>query len=110
MSEKLIALAQEHAALYRLFSNPCRLMILWSLDEGELAVGEIAKRVGSTMQNVSQHLRLLREHDLITARRDGHYIYYRINHGLWLDRSRVMAKHPEVAHQNDRIPQPYGGT
>ena len=109
MAKNLIALAQEQAALYRLLSNPRRLMILWSRDDGEMAVGEIAERVGTTMQNISQHLRLLKEYELIAARRDGHYIYYRINNRLWLDHCMVLTKHQRIELHNERSPKPHGG-
>src|SRR3972149_4849176 len=69
MDQTTLARAQDQAALCRLIANPCRLMILWSLADGELAVNEIAARVGGSLQNVSQHLSLLRKHDLIGSPR-----------------------------------------
>lgn len=79
MDETLVAQAKEQSALCRLFSNPRRLLILWSLADGELGVTEIAARVGSSLQNISQHLRMLKGHGVIVSRRNGQHIYYRIN-------------------------------
>ncbi|MEX1247722.1 MAG: metalloregulator ArsR/SmtB family transcription factor [Anaerolineales bacterium] len=79
MDDHMIERAKRQATLCRLFGNPCRLMIFWSLGSGELAVNEIAARVGSSLQNVSQHLGLLKRRNLIVPRRDGQHIYYRIN-------------------------------
>lgn len=39
---------------------------------------EIAAEAGSSLQNVSQHLSLLRKTGFVTSRRDGRTIYYRI--------------------------------
>jgi DNA-binding transcriptional ArsR family regulator len=94
MSEILIEQAEQQADLCRVFSNPCRLLILWALAERELPVTEIAAQVGSSMQNVSQHLSLLKRRNLITARRDGQHIYYRINENPWLSSCPAMMHTP----------------
>ncbi|MEX2143066.1 MAG: metalloregulator ArsR/SmtB family transcription factor [Anaerolineales bacterium] len=84
MDELMLARATRQAARCRLLGNACRLQILWSLSNGELSVNEIATRVGGSLQNVSQHLSLLKEHKLISSRRDGRHIYYHINDSEWL--------------------------
>jgi DNA-binding transcriptional ArsR family regulator len=71
-------LAEEQAELCKLFGNVSRILILWSLSDRELPVGEIADEVGTSLQNISQHLSLLKEHGIVCARRDGQTIYYRI--------------------------------
>ncbi len=109
MEGDLISRAQQQAALCRVFGNPCRLLILWSLSEGELAVGEIAERVGSSLQNVSQHLRLLRKRKLIAARRDGQHIYYRIEESGWLNKCLIMTSLEGNRPQSEGIAQITGG-
>lgn len=94
MNETLIAQAEHQADLCRVFSNPCRLLILWSLADHELHVTEIAAQVGSSMQNVSQHLSLLKRRNLITARRDGQHIYYHINESPWQSTCPAMNHAP----------------
>ena len=78
MDTAVIDLAEKQAARCRVFGNSRRLLILWILIEGELSVKEIAARAGSSLQNVSQHLHLLKETGLVTTRRDGQTIYYQI--------------------------------
>ena len=70
--------AQEQAGFCRVFSNARRILILWALAEKELSVGAIAEEVGSSMQNVSQHLGVMKAHNIVSSRRDGQTIYYRI--------------------------------
>ena len=84
MNISLKELAEEHAEICKLFGNVSRILILWSLSDRELAVSEIADEVGTSLQNVSQHLALLKEHGIVTARRDKQTIYYRIADVEWI--------------------------
>jgi ArsR family transcriptional regulator, virulence genes transcriptional regulator len=77
MDTTLIDLAEKQAAVCRTLGNSRRLLIVWLLSKEELAVNEIAVRAGSTLQNVSQHLTVLKKAGMVTSRRDGHTIYYR---------------------------------
>ena len=72
------ASAGEAARLLRALSNERRLMILCQLGDGERAVGELLPLVGLSQSALSQHLALLREEGLVTTRREGVSILYRI--------------------------------
>ena len=72
------ARATEAEAFLRSFASRHRLMILCSLLEGELPVGELVRRLGLSQSNLSQHLARLREEGLVATRRDGTAIFYRI--------------------------------
>lgn len=87
-------LAGEHAEICKLFGNVSRVLILWSLSDRELPVSEIADEVGTSLQNISQHLALLKEHGIVTARRDGQTIYYRISDIDWIRDCPVLMKAP----------------
>ena len=78
MSENLRNLAEEQAELHQILSNPTRLLILRSLEQQEKSVGEIAEQIGATLQNTSQHLRLMKDKGVLEARRDGQTIFYQI--------------------------------
>jgi DNA-binding transcriptional ArsR family regulator len=90
MTKALRKLAEEQAELYRVFGNASRILILWSLSERELPVSEIANEVGTSLQNISQHLALLKEHNIVSARRDGQTIYYRIAETEWLKECPIL--------------------
>ena len=81
MSEDLRNLAEEQAELHHILSNPTRLLILRSLEQQERSVGEIAEQIGATLQNTSQHLRLMKDKNVLEARRDGQTIFYQIAAG-----------------------------
>ena len=66
------------AAVARALGDPKRLCVLESLAGGEASVGELAARVACQVPNMSQHLAVLRSAGLVSARRDGSTVYYRL--------------------------------
>jgi DNA-binding transcriptional ArsR family regulator len=70
--------AEELAEIFSIFSNAKRIQIFWSLDGTEKSVNEIAQAINSSMQNTSQHLRLMKAQKIIESKRNGQSIYYRI--------------------------------
>lgn len=67
-----------HADFCRVFGDEMRLRIMCFLGEGERSVGEIAEHIGRSMQNTSQHLRVLRDKGAVEQRREGQNVLYRI--------------------------------
>jgi DNA-binding transcriptional ArsR family regulator len=92
MTQLMEDLACDQAAFCKVFGNARRVLILWSLRDGELSVGEIAEAVDASLQNTSQHLHLMKESGVLSSRRDGQTIYYRIAD------SDQMRKCPLLAH------------
>ena len=67
------------AEICKIFSNPTRILILWSLSDGELSVGDIARSVKVSIQNASHHLRIMKDKGILNARRQGQTIFYAIH-------------------------------
>ncbi len=65
--------------LLKSLSNRHRLLILCRLSDGEHSVGQLAEFLGIRDSTVSQHLALLRRDRIISGRRDGQTIWYRID-------------------------------
>lgn len=61
------------------FANEYRLLILCSLLRDELTVSSITKSIGASQACTSQHLKRLSEAALVTSRRAGQSVYYRIS-------------------------------
>ena len=59
-------------------ANPIRLEILHTLEDGEMSVGDIRRQVGGSQANISKHLGTLRAAGLVTSRREGVVVYYRV--------------------------------
>jgi len=67
------------AALFKTMGDPNRLKILWALGEGEMCVCDLAALLDSSESAVSHQLRLLRQMALVSNRRQGPVLYYRLN-------------------------------
>lgn len=67
-----------HAEVCKTLSNPVRLRIIDELQDGELTVGALAKKLGVRQAHLSQHLSILRQRGVVAARKDGVNVYYRI--------------------------------
>lgn len=75
-------------ALFAALANEIRLrMLMLMMREGELCVCELTHAVGVSQPHASRHLAQLRELALVTDRRAGTWVYYRIHPDLpaWAD-------------------------
>lgn len=70
--------AEELAELCGILGNSHRIRIIWALRDRELTVSEIADEIEASLQNTSQHLRLMKNKGVLQSRRDGREIHYRI--------------------------------
>jgi DNA-binding transcriptional ArsR family regulator len=64
------------ASLFFALGDPARLRLLASLEGGERCVSELAQSSGEEMSAVSQRLRLLRFHGIVSRRRQGKHVFY----------------------------------
>jgi len=65
--------------------HPLRLKILCVIGQNELPVMDIVKQVGTTQSNISQHIDILREKEIITSRREGSKILCKVrDHNILL--------------------------
>ena len=71
-------LSSYHAEMCKVFSHPTRLEIINTLREGEVAVGEMAGKLGVSMGNLSQHLSMMKERRILTSRKEGNQVFYRV--------------------------------
>ncbi len=59
-------------------AHPLRLKILCTLGNEESSVQDIVEQVGTSQSNISQHLAILRDKGILTARKDANRVYYRV--------------------------------
>jgi rhodanese-related sulfurtransferase/DNA-binding transcriptional ArsR family regulator len=67
------------AGMTKAFSSPSRLEIIDLLANGEKTVESIAQQTGLSVANASQHLQHLKKGRIVTARREGQFVWYRLN-------------------------------
>lgn len=66
------------AERFKALAEPARLHLLHALREKELTVGELVRRTGFGQANVSKHLRLLHALGLVSRRKEGLFVHYRL--------------------------------
>jgi DNA-binding transcriptional ArsR family regulator len=76
-----MARAATTADAFNAVAEPRRRQILDLLAEGERPVGDLVQRLGLAQPQVSKHLRVLREVDLVHVRDAGRQRLYRLNAG-----------------------------
>jgi DNA-binding transcriptional ArsR family regulator len=91
---------QGEDAIFRALADPSRRAIFECLTQGESAVKDLTARFDISQPAVSQHLAALRGAGLVSERREGRLVYYRIEpeglrplidwiahyQGFWLER------------------------
>src|SRR5512133_62230 len=66
------------ARVLKALANESRLKIVDRLYRGECSVGELTEMIGSDQSTVSKHLAVLRAHGVVSDRREGNVVYYRL--------------------------------
>jgi len=103
----------QHASLhFRLLSDSTRLRLLMLVDREELSVAELAAITQLAQPRVSTHLAKLKEAGLVSDRREGVFVYYRMAANitdqslsdLW-ELLRAQTVDPLIQKDFDRIPQ-----
>ena len=67
------------AEISKILANPLRLAILYILKNGEKTVNELAELAGVSQSNVSQHLALMRQRQIVKTRKSGISVYYSVS-------------------------------
>jgi ArsR family transcriptional regulator len=66
------------ARVAKALAHPTRIAILEILRQGEICVCEMSPGLEASQANVSQHLAVLRDSQLVAARREGTRMVYRV--------------------------------
>lgn len=79
------------ARLQRALCEPARLQIIEALADGPLCVTDLALAIGRAPAATSQHLRVLRDLQLVSGSRRGTAIYYSLKPGAATQLERVLS-------------------
>jgi len=66
------------ADVIKALGHPTRLAIIESLSDGEMCVCDIAEATGAEQSNVSRHLAMMQRANVLTSRKEGLMVYYRL--------------------------------
>jgi DNA-binding transcriptional ArsR family regulator len=73
-----LTIYQLQAEISKTLAHPLRLAILHNLKGGERTVNQLTQTIGASQSNISQHLAILRQRQIVRTRKDGTNIYYRV--------------------------------
>ncbi|MDX1266568.1 MAG: metalloregulator ArsR/SmtB family transcription factor [Oceanisphaera sp.] len=69
--------------LFKALSDDTRLqLVLLIMAEQEMCVCEMTHALNESQPKISRHLALLRQHELLSDRREGQWVYYRLSSAL----------------------------
>jgi ArsR family transcriptional regulator len=71
-------LRERTAAIAKALADAKRLCVVERLAEGERSVSDLSRDVGCQVPNMSQHLAVLRSAGIVTSRREGSTVFYRL--------------------------------
>ncbi|HSV22327.1 MAG TPA: metalloregulator ArsR/SmtB family transcription factor [Xanthobacteraceae bacterium] len=107
-SHPKLALFAQFAAVAKSLAHAHRLELLEQLAQGERNVEVLADRTCLSIANASQHLQQMRRAGMVTARREGKFVYYGLADDTILD---LLAAIRRIAERNvaevDRLVRSY---
>jgi len=71
--------SEKLARIFKLISVDTRVRMIRLLKRRSLCVNALARVLELTPAAVSQHLRVLRDADIVTAEKRGYFVHYRVN-------------------------------
>ena len=91
-----LMVSKELAKLMNVLSHYQRIQIIEELAKGEKDVNNIILELKTSQSRVSQHLSVLRAHNIVTERKEARHVYYRLTQpdlALWLLQGFKFIKH-----------------
>lgn len=78
------------ARCLKAMSHPLRLKILCVLGNKSISVQDIVEQVGTSQSNISQHLAILKEKDILGSKKEANRVYYFIDDDRMLKLIKMM--------------------
>ncbi len=66
------------AEISKTLAHPLRIALLHVLKDGEKTVNELVDIIGASQSNISQHLAIMRQRQIVKTRKEGSSVYYRV--------------------------------
>jgi rhodanese-related sulfurtransferase/DNA-binding transcriptional ArsR family regulator len=95
-SPKQVLFAQ-FASVAKALSHPHRLELLEQLAQGERSVELLSQKVGLSVANTSQHLQHMLRTGMVTSKRQGKFVFYRLADDAVLD---LLSSLRKIAERN----------
>jgi ArsR family transcriptional regulator len=92
LNMKLKKIEKQIAEILKVLGSPFRIKILYAIGEGEACVCHLEALLKKRQAYISQHLMVLRDAGLLSTRREGKYIFYRVADLALFDLLKVSAR------------------
>lgn len=90
MQEKL---REYKASIFQAMSHPTRIAILEVLRDREFSARAIQEKLGVEQANLSQHLAILRNRQIVSSRKDGNQVFYSIRNPMLVEVLDIMRRY-----------------
>lgn len=103
MNNRLFTLQED---VFKVLANHKRLEIIQLLQKRPLNVTEMTEMLGLRQSNLSQHLTLLRQHRLLTVRKQGREAYYELADHNIAKAVQIVSRFLQDQYNIEGVPQP----
>ncbi len=73
-----MAIYELQAEISKTIAHPLRIAIIHTLKDGEKTVSQLTEKLGASQSNISQHLAIMRQRQIVRTRKEGSTVYYRV--------------------------------
>lgn len=98
MYQRLFELEED---IFKVIANQKRLEIIQLLKGREMSVSEMVEMLGIRQANLSQHLALLRQHRIVTARKQGQSVFYHLTDHKIAEATKLIRQFLAAQHAVD---------
>jgi DNA-binding transcriptional ArsR family regulator len=85
------------ASVFQALGHPTRIAIVEMLRNGELSAGVIQERLGIEQANVSQHLAILRNRQILVNRKEGNQVFYSLRSPILVEVLDLMRRYIQTS-------------
>lgn len=83
---------EREVKIFKALAHPIRLKIVKKLLLGEVCVCELVEEIGFSQSNLSQHLKILKEAEILVSKKDGLQVKYYIYNKNIIDLIKICEK------------------
>ncbi len=88
------------AALFHALSDETRLEILRRLSSGERCVCDLSDALASAQSRLSFHLKVLKDAGVVSDRKEGRWVYYRLNADAFAEVGKIAGSLQKLAEES----------
>ncbi len=81
--------SERQARIFKVLSVGTRVRMIGLLKHQSLCVNALARKLEISAAAVSQHLRVLRDADIVIADKKGYFVHYRVNEKTLAEWSKI---------------------